>query len=184
MARIEGRSHTGGGLNEMIVDQQGRAHTEADVRPIEEEVNEEFAKTFSISIKAIDPTGADDFLLYVKNTGEKAIELYSWVASVTGAAATVELHAVTGTSDGAEVTPVNQNLGRPETLDVNAESGVNIVTLTDAGTLDQVTLLADVSIVRFYSAHIVIPKDQALAWSVSSASAILTLTAYFFERQD
>ena len=184
MPKVDGRSKVGGSTNEAIVDGEGRLHVEADTRPIEEEVNEEFQKTFSLSISAIDPTGADDYLLYVKNTGEKEIELYEWVAEVTGAAATVTLDWVTGTSDGSTVTPVNNFLGSPKTLDVNAESGVNIVTLANAGTLDQVTLLVNVSTVRRYSAHIVMPKDTAIAWRVSSATAILTLTAFMFERQD
>lgn len=184
MPRIEGRSKTGGTTNESIVDGEGRLHVEADTRPIEEEVNEEFGKLFSLSIKAVDPTGADDYVMYVKNTGEKDIELYEWVASVTGAAGTIELHSVTGTSDGAAITPVNQSLGSPNTLSVNAEFGVNIVTLVDAGTLDQVALAVDESTVRHYSGHIVIPKDTAVAWLVDTATAVVTLTAYMFERQD
>ncbi len=181
---VEGRARKGGGVSQAIVDEEGRLHTEADTRPIEEEVNEEFAKTFTISIDGIDPTDAGDYLLYVKNTGEKQIELYAWKAKVTGAAGVITLDWVTGTSDGSTVTPVNNHLGRPETLNVNAESGVNIVTLANAGTLDEVTLLVDLTETSKLSAHVVMPKDTAVAWRVSSATAVTSIVAYFFERQD
>lgn len=185
MPRVDGRGSSGGGINEAIVDATGRLHVEADTRPIEEEINEDNARAWAIVVEDLDPTDADDYFLYIKNTGEKSLELYE-IEFETTVVGSIELHHVTGTASGdSDPVPVNHHLGRPELPTATITQGVNITGLTISGLpLSQLALAtANETVVRTWSAHWVIPKDQAVALLWDTATGILSGTMYIFERE-
>jgi hypothetical protein len=166
------------------VNTENRLDVESVSRPIEQHINELYQKYFSLPYDAIDPTGADDYFMYIKNTGTKNLHVTDHRVRST-VAGVVEIHAVTGTaSSGTTVTPVNRYVGSSETLGATVETGVDITGLTSAGTifLQRLDTVAKDYHLRT-SGHIIIPPGQAIALLWDTASGIISGVMSIYEDQ-
>lgn len=183
MSIIKDGSGTG---NTLRINSENRADVESVSRSITQHINEKYEKHLSITFEAIDPVGADDYFLYIKNTGTKNLHLtkFRFKTTVIG---TIELHHVTGTASFAAetaITPVNRNLGSSESLTAVTSADTNTTGLSNAGTLLRLTLsTANVDFMDEAPSHIILPPGQALACLWDTATGILAGTIDIYEDQ-
>jgi hypothetical protein len=181
MSIIKDGSGTG---RTMKINEENRADVEAISRPITQHINELYEKHFSLFFEAIDPTGADDYFFYMKNTGTKNIHITKsrFASTVAGS---VEFHSVTGTASSVnDITPVNRSLGSSVTPTLTVGTNVDITGLTNAGTLLHLRLdTANKDVVDEHPSHIIIPPGQALALLWDAATGILKGTIDIYEDQ-
>lgn len=163
---------------------ENRAQTDTVSRTIDQHINEVYEKHFSLTFEAIDPTGADDYFFYLKNTGTKNIHITKarYKSTVTGA---VELHYVTGTaSSTTAVTPVNRYIGSSKTITATAGTAADITGLTNGGVLSRYALSStDTDFVINYPAHVILPPGQAIALLWDTSTGVLAGTIELYEDQ-
>jgi archaellum component FlaG (FlaF/FlaG flagellin family) len=180
MALIKDGSGTG---NTLRINEENRADVEAVSRPIEQHINEFYKKAFTVSYDAIDPVGADDYFLYIKNTGTKNLHV-THIQTRSTVAGSVEVHNVTGTASFASetaITPVNLTLGSSAALTGTFSADTNATGLTNAGTLFYQRLdTVNKDYLLKVDAHLIIPPGQALAflWDTSTGALSGSVTIY------
>lgn len=181
MSVIKDGSGTGVTLK---VNAENRADVSSVSRSITQHINERYEKHLSVTFEAIDPTGADDYFFYTKNTGTKNIHLtkFRFKSSVIG---TIEVHSVTGTSSAVTpVVPVNRTVGSSESLIATIGTGVNLTGLSNAGVMIRLTLsIADTDFIDDAPSHIIIPPGQAIALLWDTSTGILAGTVDMYEDQ-
>lgn len=166
------------------VNEENRLDVEAISRSIEQHINEVYEKYFSIPFDAIDPTGADDYFLYIKNTGTKNLHVTdSRIRSTV--AGTVEIHAVSGTaSSGTTVTPVNRTVGSSQSLVATVESDPDFTGLSNEGVVFYQRLdTVDTDEHLRTSGHIIIPPGQAIAYLWDTSTGALSGVVSVYEDQ-
>ncbi len=190
MAVIQGRSNDSAGVNDLAIDKRGRAQVFADNRSREQSINHTGARVWTIPFEDRDPTDADDYFLYLQNTGPNHIHVYEVTIEST-VAGSLEVHRVTGAPiNGTAVTVaantvVNQHLGNQNFPDAVMEVGVNITGLTVAGVLRQEAIATtDLTHLIRFDAHIVIPQGEAVALLWDTGTGILSGAIHFFEEED
>lgn len=166
------------------VNVENRASVDSVSRTIGQHINEVYQKHFSLAFDAIDPTGADDYFIYLKNTGTKNIHVTKFRVRST-VAGSVELHRVTGTaSSGTAISPTNLYLGNSNTPTMTAETDPNFTGLTQAGIIEYVRLdTVDKDYVEEIPEHIIIPPGQALAFLWDAATGALSGNIEIYEDQ-
>ena len=166
------------------INEENRADVESVSRSITQHINERYAKHFSVFFEAIDPTGADDYFFYLKNTGTKSIHITKtrFTSTVAG---TVEFHHVTGTASAlADVVPVNRTIGSSETTTATIGTAVDITGLTNAGTMLHLRVdTANKDVVDEHPSHIIVPPGQAIAMLWDTATGVLKGTIDIYEDQ-
>lgn len=181
MAVIKDGSGTG---RQLRITAENRAAIDSVSRPISQHINEIYEKHFSISFEAVDPTGADDYFFYLKNTGTSNLHITKTriKSTVTG---TVEYHVVTGTaSSGTAVTPLNRTIGSTTSLIITSEVDPDFTGLTNQGVLLRNTLsTVDRDFIDTHPAHIIIPPGQAVALLWDTATGVLAGTIDIYEDQ-
>lgn len=181
MSIIKDGSGTG---NTLRINEENRADTDAITRSITQHINEVYEKHWSLFFEAIDPTGADDYFFYLKNTGTKNLHVTKTRFSTT-VVGTLEIHNVTGTASAlSAITPVNRTLGSANFPVATIGTAVDITGLSNAGTL--LHLRADVAnkdYVDEHPSHIIIPPGQALAFLWDTGTGILKGTVDIYEDQ-
>lgn len=123
----------------------------------------------------VDPTGANDYFFYLKNTGVDDVTVTD-IRISTDAATSVELHVVTGTaSAGTDTQITNRNLGSSKVPDVVSQYDANFTGLTSAGVLlyDEMATVNEMHHMKT-SSTIIIPQGQAVALSRVAASGAIT----------
>lgn len=166
----------------MEVDEDGRALNNSVVETDMENRNENgFAWSFPFD--AVDPTGADDIFLYIKNT-ESSLNLHVRRIRVSSTVVgMLEVIRVTGTPvGGSTATLVNFNqqfaLNTPEGT---FETGVDITGLTDGGKYAfQQLVAADTNYDIQIPHDVILNKNGALAFNWVPATGILSGTVWFF----
>ena len=131
---------------------------------------------------AVDPTGADDYFVYIlySGTGELHITDVRLTSTVAGF---MEPQVVTGTAaGGTAVGLVNRNLGSSKVPDGTYEFGVDITGLTDAGHLHHMWLQANVEGHLGLNGHYIIQPGQAMALLWTAATGILSGTVSMYEK--
>jgi len=158
------------------VDDQNRLHTVAVTQQNDFHINEKNGKYWSCPFGPRDPTGASDYVFYIKNTGDKDLGITDIRLSCTGAASQIEINSVTGTAAaGTTVTPIPRNLGSSQVISGIVEDSVNITGLTSAGTLFYMELAAVATLYHLKtSSNIIIPKGSAVGILVVTATSIVT----------
>ena len=166
---------TGSG-NSLKVDSQGRALIRSVTETHDFHVNHDNGKTWSLPFGPRDPTDVNDYVFYLKNTGDKDIGVTDIRISATGAASQIQINGVTGTAaTGTTITPVSRRLGSPEIPSATAEDGVNITGLTSSGTLFYMEITAVGTLYHLStSSNIILPKGFAIGISVAVATSIVT----------
>jgi len=97
------------------VDSLNRLTTIAVTESIGRYINRETNKNWSLPFEGLNPTAADDYVFYLKNTGNKTLIINDIRVMTDTAPAQLELHAVTGVAvGGSTLTPVNKTIGSSE----------------------------------------------------------------------
>ena len=136
-----------------------------------------------ITFEAIDPTAIDDYVFYMKNTGDTPIFIDEAFMDVNGAISAIEFDEVTGTAGGSltTVTPVNMNVGDANAPDAQIVTSPDITGLTRVGSLGlRLFDVVDVTNEIHFPGKIILPKSRAVAIGVKVATAILSGSIYFY----
>jgi len=165
------------------VTSENKLQTDTVTRSITQHVNEIYAEHYSLVFEGIDPAGADDYFVYLKNTGTKSIHLtkFRFKSTVVG---TVELHHVTGTASYAsdtDISPANRFLGSTNTPVMIAKTDTNTTGLVNANTLIRLTLsTANTDFIDDAPSHIILPPGQSAAvlWDTSTGILAGTIDMY------
>lgn len=166
----------GKGTGSMLqVDLQNRAIVLAQTEALDYHINVDNGKVWSIPFEDLNPAGANDYVVYIKNTGDKDLRV-SDIRVSCSAASQVEIHTVTGTaSGGTAITPVARNLNSGQVPSATIESGTDITGLTNAGIIFFINCpVADTQYHIRTSSNINITKGKAIALLVENGSADLT----------
>lgn len=157
------------------VDSENRLVTFAVTQPVDQHINGEFGKVWSVPFENIANAGANDYIMYVKNTGDKDLKVTDIRISCSGATQ-VEVHGVTGTAaSGTTVTPVSRTVGSVVSPSATLESGTDITGLTTSGTLFFIhAVTADKTEHLSTSSNIIIPKNKAIAILIETTSITST----------
>ena len=174
--QIEGNGSDGGQINTVGVDEEKRMLTRATIDEFDAHINRESGKVWSLSFEGLNPAGADDYVFYLKNDGDKVLQVTDVRVMADTAATQVEIHAVSGTaSGGTDLTPVSRTIGSAATPSATIETGTDITGLTNDGIL---FFLQCDTVNREYhlrtSSRIRIPKGKAMAILVETATANVT----------
>lgn len=170
---IKNGSHDGDyGLK---ISQEGRAQTDSAVETEDRHINIAHEKVWSVSYEGVDPAGADDFFLYIRNTGQAhlAVSDFRLESSVIG---TVEVHAVSGTPSyvtGTDISPVNRHIGSSVAPNATIKHDTDITGLTDDGVIFWVNCdTADKTAHLHTSSNIILPPGQAIALMWDQATGV------------
>ncbi len=179
---IEIEDGTGSG-KKVKVNGDNRLRVQAVTKTVDADVNELSGKVWSVPFEGLNPTGADDYVVYIKNTGDNNI-LISDVRIMADTAATqIELHAVSGTaSGGTDVTPVPRTIGGSAIPSAVIQSGSDITGLTSDGVI--FFMQCDTANKEYHlstSSKIIIPKGKAFGLLVETGTANVTGVVSIFE---
>lgn len=144
--------------------------------PEDRHINVSHETVWSLPFKAIDPAGANDYFLYIKNTGTKNLGITDIRISST-VAGTVEVHNVSGTPTyvvGTDITPVNRYIGSNTTLNATAKTDTDITGLTNEG----IVFFIDIDTANKLehlrtTSNIVIPPGQSISLMWDTATGVL-----------
>ena len=167
------------------IDDEGRGIIKSIRQPFDEHINEESGKVWSISFDALNPAASDDYVVYIKNTGDTPISITDFRFSAS-AATRVNIHAVSGTAvGGSDLPAVSRNIGSASIPSMIIESGVDITGLTSDGTLFFIECpVADTLYHLRSSSNIIIPKGKAIAISVATGTANISGVVSVVEREE
>jgi hypothetical protein len=172
--------------NAARVNVENRLDVESVSRPIDQHINEIYEKMYSLPFDAIDPVGADDYFVYIKNTGTKNLHVESLNIRST-VAGTVEVHYVTGTASftsGTDITPVNRTLGSSVAITATIKTDTDTTGLTNGGILEYMRLaVANTDYCLEISSHLIIPPGKAMALLWDTSTGILSGTITIYEDQ-
>ena len=173
---------TGSG-NKLAVNKLNRALIEAETLSKDQDINERTGKVWSVSFENISPTGTDDFIFYLENTGNNDIEVSDFRISTETAATQIAIVGASGTpASGSSITPVSRTVGSSATPSVTVESGSNITGITNDGLLFYMQLsTVGVQYRLSTSSKIIIPKGKAIGIYVETSTASLTGVVSFYE---
>jgi archaellum component FlaG (FlaF/FlaG flagellin family) len=158
------------------VDAERRLRTLATSEDFDAHINKESNKVWSIPFEGLNPDGADDYVVYIKNTGDKVLHVSDIRVMADTAATQLEVHAVSGTaSGGTAITAVPKTIGAAATPSATIESGTDITGLTNDGILYFIQCaVVNTEYQLDISSRIRIPKGKALALLVETATANIT----------
>lgn len=172
---------TGGG-NRAKVTQDNRLRVASLTKTEDRVINEDEGRVWSVNFEDIDPAGANDYFVYIKNTGTKRLSITD-IRIASTVAGRGQVRFVTGTaSGGSDITPVSRNSSKNVTPQATLESGTDITGLTNAGTLfylhlDTVDQLHHLRT----TASIAIEAGGAVALFWEAATGVLTGTISLVE---
>ena len=165
------------------VNVENRLDVEAVNRPIVQHINEKYAKVYTLSFDAIDPVGADDYFVYLKNTGTKDFHV-THIRVRTTVIGVLEIHNVTGTASftsGNDIAPENLTIGSSNTITATIKTDTDTTNLSNAGVLFYQRLaVADTDYLLKVDAHIIIPPGQSIAllWDTATGALSGNITMY------
>jgi len=171
--------------NKMVIDNHGRAHVLSVSETEDFHINKDNGKVWAIPFEGLNPAGANDYVVYIKNTGDKDLDLTHIYCTADTAASQVEIHKVSGTAaGGSDITPVAENLGSAQVPSATIQSGTDITGLTNDGVLHFMQCVT-VNKEEEWSpmANIIIPKGFAIAILVETATANITGTVVLLEAE-
>jgi len=178
--------HDGSTGNTASVDSENRIRTLAVTQVLDAHINQVAGKVWSIPFEGLNPAGADDYVVYIKNTGDAVLHITDIRVMADTAATQLEVHAVSGTaSGGTAISPVSRTIGSAATATATIESGTDITGLTNDGivffiqcdTVNKEYHLSTSSAIR-------IPKGKAVALLCETATANLTGVISIVEEED
>jgi hypothetical protein len=165
------------------VNNQNRLFVQSEIITKDQDINERSGKVWSIPFENVSPTGANDYIFYIKNTGDVVIEISDFRVSSETAATQLVIVGVSGTaSGGTDITPISRTVGSAASASVTVQSGSDITGITSTGTIffmqcDTVGKLFHLST----SSKILIPKGKAVGIYAETATASLTGVVSIYE---
>lgn len=177
------RDGTGAGYSARVFSDNHLA-VDAIQSTLERSINETTGRVWTIPFETIDPTGADDYFIYIKNNGSTFITVTDFriFSTVSGI---VQVRNVSGTAvGGTDITPVGRNLGLDLVpTDTILQSGVDITGLTNEGIIFFIPLdTADKGEHLRTSAGILISPGKSIALIWDTSTGILSGTISMHER--
>ena len=161
---------------EAQVDSRNRLSTVSVSENFDSRVNKESGKVWSIPFEGLNPDGADDFVLFIENTGDKVLHIADIRVMADTTATQLKVHSVTGVAaGGTDITPVSKTIGSSSTPSANIQSGTNLTGLSDAGIIyfiQCVTVNKEEHLST--SSKIRIPKGKCVAIAIETATANIT----------
>ena len=174
MTVIKNGSHNGDfGL---VISPEGHAQVDAVIESGDRHINIEHQKVWSLPFEGIDPVAADDYFIYIKNTGivNLAITDFRLETTVVG---TVEVHSVEGTAAHTaanDIIPVNRFIGSAIVPAAIIKTDTNVTGLTSRGVLFWNRLdTADKLFHTQTSSNIIIPPGQAITLLWDTGTGVL-----------
>ena len=173
--QITGPGAGGSGVQIAVIDSEGRLHTHATIVH-EDKVANEDGRYWSIDIPDIDPVGANDYFLYIKNTGIVDLGLTDWRLS-SNAATRVDIDWVDGVPayvGATAVTPSSRKLGSGREPDATINLDTDITNLTKSGRLFKIELdTAGKMFQDTTTSNIIIPQGKAIAFKRVAVSGVI-----------
>jgi hypothetical protein len=162
--------------NRVRVDSENRLSTVAVTQSNDFHVNQIDGKYWSCPFGPQDPAGANDYVFYIKNTGDEDLGITDIRLSCTGAASQIQINSVTGTAVGGNtITPIPRNLGSSQVIAGIVEEDTDITGLTNIGTLFYMELTAVATLYHLKTtSNIIIPKGSAVGILVVTETSIVT----------
>lgn len=159
------------------VNGDNRLYVNSTIKTSDAQVNLTSGKVWSCTLDDVATSGADDYIFYLKNTGDNAIHITDIRLKAETAATQIEVHAVTGTAtNGTAITPASRTVGSGATMSATVESGTNITNITKSG--ETLFFLQLNTVGQEYhlstSSKIRLPKGQAVALLVETSTASIT----------
>lgn len=168
------------------VSAENRLKTTAVAVPSDQHLNEEHQKYFSLPFEGIDPSGADDYFFYIKNTGNRNLHVTD-IRVMSTVVGSMEVHHVTGTpsySSDTDVVPVNRYVGTTNTISAITKTDTNTTGITNAGTIFYQRLdTANKQEHLRTSSHIIIPPGQSIALLWDTSTGVLSGIVSIYEQQ-
>ncbi len=172
MSIIQDGTGTG---NTLKVNEENKLESNAIIRPLDQHINSVHQKMWSLPFDAIDPVGADDYFIYIENTGIENLRSTD-VRLRSTVIGTVEIHRVSGTASYAadtDITPVSRFLGSAKSPTAILKTDTNTTGLANEGILFYIRLdTADKDEHLRTSSNLIIPPGQKLAllWDTSTGA--------------
>lgn len=177
---------TGSG-NQLRINSENQADVLAVSIPEDRHINTEHNGVWSLPFEGIDPAGADDYFVYLENTGTKNLAITDVRVSST-VIGTMEIQHVSGTPvyvGETAIAHVNRFLGSNKAFFTDANTDTDITGLTEEGILFLMELSAAGE--QFHlrtSSNIVIPPGQAVSFLWDQATGVLTGVISVVELQE
>lgn len=167
----------GGGSGRVAkVDKDQRLLTTAIAQPLDQHINAESGKAWSISFDGLNPAGDGDYVIYIKNDGVNDLRIPDIRIKCDTAASQLEIHEVTGAAvGGSDITPVSRTVGSGALPTATIQSGTDITGLTSGGILFYIQCVTvDKEEHLSTSSNIDIPKGRAIALLIEEGTANVT----------
>jgi hypothetical protein len=173
---------TGFGYSAKVND-RNRLYVQSETITKDQDINERSGKVWSVSFENLSPTGANDYIFYIKNTGDNLIEVSDFRISSETAATQLAIVGASGTaSGGTDITPVSRTVGSSASAAVVAQSGSDITGLSSSGVLFYMQCSTVGQEYRLStSSKILIPKGKAIGIYAETATASLTGVVSIYE---
>ena len=151
----------------------------------DQNINEISNKNWSIPFDGLNPDGANDFVVYIKNNGDKVVHVSDFRIMADTTATQLCVHSVTGTVlGGGDVTPVNKTVGASAIPSVTIQTGTDLTGIVSDGILYYIQCaVVNTEYHLRISGKIRIPKGKAVALQVETATANITGTISLVEEE-
>ena len=176
---------TGGG-QVCKVNSGNRLYTNAITKSTDAQINIESGKVWSVNVENQSPTAGDDYIMYIKNTGDAVLHITDIRFSSGTAATQIKVECVSGTAaNGTDVTPVSRTVGSAALPTATIQVGADITGLTTGGTLFFIQCpTVDKQEHLSTSSRIRVPKGLAVGISVEASTAVITGTVSLVEETE
>ena len=167
------------------VNGQNRLRTQAVTSTLDQDINERTGKVWSLPFENISPTAGDDYVFYIKNTGDKDIEISDFRVSTETAGTQIKVESVSGTAaGGTDISPISRTIGSAAIPSATMQIGNDITGLSSDGVIFHIQCPVVGTLYRLStSSKIVIPKGKALALSVETSTASITGIVSVYEKE-
>jgi hypothetical protein len=147
-------------------------------------INRKHTGAWSLPFDTIDPAGADDYFVYIKNTHSTLYYAIHRVVVESTVVGSVEIHRVSGTAGGSPTarTPVSKHGANRRNPNIEFGDDPDITGFTALGILDIVAIEAASKDVRAeYSELLLIPPTQQVALMWDTGTGILSGSVHIVE---
>jgi hypothetical protein len=148
-------------------------------------INQENQKNWALPFEGVNPTAANDYIFYLRNSGNTDLYIADFRLSADTAATQLKIHSVSGVAaGGTTLVPINKTIGASPSPNAIIEYGADITGLTDDGTIYFMQLaVVDTLYHLRIGSKIRIPKGKAVALSVETPTANITGVVSLYESE-
>lgn len=167
------------------VDTHNRAATTSVTGEYDFVINAQSGKCWTIPFDGLNPDGDDDYILYIKNTGDKVLHITD-IRIIGSATGRLDLEEVEGTASGGnDISPVSKTIGSSASIEGVIQSGTNITGISSQGNLYK---LQCENANKEYHLHtrstIRIPKNKAIGFLAKTGTTNFSGTISLVEEEN